>query len=1180
MDEMRVACPQCGTSYRLKATPPAGARVKCPKCAAAIAVGAGSGRSATSPQRAARRSPDAVKPGSAVWLPDEESPPPGRRVAGNGVLWAALGVAIVSVMACIALATALVMRRPEAAEGVAVASGESARVERAEPPLPRGADGDAAEGAAVAPPAATQAATPAANGAAAGPTPTMTPTTATAAAPPARSTALATPPAFKPGAPRYLWEKGEIYVYNFKVLSELADETETVTGTTVLRASPWRDEPQPNAAAAPEEPEDDGPDWAGTAFVVHSDGYLATCAHVAEGADALTVHLNGGAYPATVVSTDDANDVALLRINVRGLNPLPLADANRVELGAAVRVLGFPYSHVLGDSLKVSQGIVSGVVDDGDGQRFQIDAPLNHGNSGGPVLSDRGEVVGVASSGITGSDVEGLGFAAPAETVLALMTAEKLTRAGGAATAPLGGPALVARAAKSVAFVEARGQRTPKAVISPPIRFVSNAMTQRTQKAAVDGFGRPMGPGFGRSMGSGFAPPLFAAGTLRADSFGEIHELSNDMQASTGMAYIGLVIETLDPDGRDAWSESETVDVSRPSRTPRPWESMFPAAIPGSAPYGPQYPRGFGPGGGQFGGRPFGGGYGPRPTFGPYGAADEIQVREPMTVHVERDYRIVARHPKDNTVVVEKTTSMISDADAGGLDATAEGSGQFTFDLARGCVTRMDFKQTISVTVDNVTVRIPVTSSYALATPAEYVRAELPRAVVEARRTFDAALADQADAGLSAEDRVDDLLASIRRQVREDHNPFVELNALEQLPVVPSRQAVVCKLLLALAADGDGNTPSRALDALGKWADASCVPALIKLLEGGDDWARDKAAEVLGELHDARAAEPLAKLLATQDFGMTYERALIALGPAAEGAVLPLLANADEDVRRSACDVLEEIGTRASIGPINKLLDAEGGRFSLLQSSAQRALEEIRSREAGRRVRNELDALVAIEPLGSEAPGDGAPGSDAGGEGTALDRAVEVLSARGASDRELRVALDRLNDMLPPDEATRKRVAALVAAHIGPGTGMTARRAALTALGKWGGPEHEDVLLELLAANDPTTRPALYEALARTRSRVVGRALLAELDKHGDNGAWAPAIADAIASTGAGVQPELMLRLSSNNVAERAMAARALAGIPGNDVDAALEQQLKAERTTNVALEEAVKALARRRAAE
>ena len=148
----------------------------------------------------------------------------------------------------------------------------------------------------------------------------------------------------------------------------------------------------------------------GTGFVVNPNGYLLTCNHVVAGAGRVEVALGGSAYVATVVAADPAHDLAVVAVQATGLPTLPLADSSRVEVGTDVRVIGFPLEHELGAGVKVTRGVVSGIAPRGGVNVFQTDAAVNPGNSGGPVVNEAGEVVGVASAKLFGELVTAVGF--------------------------------------------------------------------------------------------------------------------------------------------------------------------------------------------------------------------------------------------------------------------------------------------------------------------------------------------------------------------------------------------------------------------------------------------------------------------------------------------------------------------------------------------------------------------------------------------------------------------------------------------------------------------------------------------------------------------------------------------------------------------------------------------------
>jgi serine protease Do len=155
----------------------------------------------------------------------------------------------------------------------------------------------------------------------------------------------------------------------------------------------------------------------GSGFVIDASGIIVTNNHVIEGADAITVILNDGtSLPAQVIGRDDKTDVALLRVRPKA--PLVAArwgDSDKARVGDWVIAIGNPFG--LGGT--VTAGIVSarnrdinaGPYDD----FIQTDAPINRGNSGGPLFNMDGEVIGVNSAiySPTGGSV-GIGFAVPA----------------------------------------------------------------------------------------------------------------------------------------------------------------------------------------------------------------------------------------------------------------------------------------------------------------------------------------------------------------------------------------------------------------------------------------------------------------------------------------------------------------------------------------------------------------------------------------------------------------------------------------------------------------------------------------------------------------------------------------------------------------------------------------------
>ncbi len=158
----------------------------------------------------------------------------------------------------------------------------------------------------------------------------------------------------------------------------------------------------------------------GTGFVVHPDGLLVTALHVVEAAHELMVAIPGRTtLRADVVSADPENDVAVLRVGASGLPALQLA-LQVPRVGEEILVMGYPLASILGQhDITVTRGIVSAVRPEIG--MIQVDAAMNPGVSGGPVVNVRGEVVGMAVARLErderGSIVQQVNFVVPGSLI-------------------------------------------------------------------------------------------------------------------------------------------------------------------------------------------------------------------------------------------------------------------------------------------------------------------------------------------------------------------------------------------------------------------------------------------------------------------------------------------------------------------------------------------------------------------------------------------------------------------------------------------------------------------------------------------------------------------------------------------------------------------------------------------
>ena len=156
--------------------------------------------------------------------------------------------------------------------------------------------------------------------------------------------------------------------------------------------------------------------WSGTGFALTSN-YIVTNYHVIENAKSITIQgINGNhanKYGASVIASDKNNDLAILKVN--GVNfastNIPYSvKTTTSEVGEEVFVLGYPLTATMGDEIKLTTGVVSsksGFL--GDVSEYQISAPIQPGNSGGPLFDSKGNVIGIVSAKHVGA--ENVGYA-------------------------------------------------------------------------------------------------------------------------------------------------------------------------------------------------------------------------------------------------------------------------------------------------------------------------------------------------------------------------------------------------------------------------------------------------------------------------------------------------------------------------------------------------------------------------------------------------------------------------------------------------------------------------------------------------------------------------------------------------------------------------------------------------
>lgn len=157
--------------------------------------------------------------------------------------------------------------------------------------------------------------------------------------------------------------------------------------------------------------------WSGTGFAL-KDGYIVTNYHVIEGANSITIQgVNGNfniQYNTSIVGTDKINDLALLKVTdptFKGFGIIPYSISSAIsEVGEEIFVLGYPLTSTMGDEIKLTTGVISSKTGfQGDIALYQISAPIQPGNSGGPLFDKNGNVIGIVSA--KHKDAENVGYA-------------------------------------------------------------------------------------------------------------------------------------------------------------------------------------------------------------------------------------------------------------------------------------------------------------------------------------------------------------------------------------------------------------------------------------------------------------------------------------------------------------------------------------------------------------------------------------------------------------------------------------------------------------------------------------------------------------------------------------------------------------------------------------------------
>jgi S1-C subfamily serine protease/uncharacterized protein len=177
------------------------------------------------------------------------------------------------------------------------------------------------------------------------------------------------------------------------------------------------------------------PATSGTAFSINTTGQFLTNYHVIKGCEAVRLRVAAGSQDSTVTATDERNDLAVVQTTSTRIEPMRFRDGKGIRPADAVVALGFPYAGLLATSPQVTTGTVSALAGLNDDSRFlQLTAPVQPGNSGGPLVDLSGNVVGIVSARIddvaiaeaTGSLPQNINFAIKSTTIREFLDAHRI----------------------------------------------------------------------------------------------------------------------------------------------------------------------------------------------------------------------------------------------------------------------------------------------------------------------------------------------------------------------------------------------------------------------------------------------------------------------------------------------------------------------------------------------------------------------------------------------------------------------------------------------------------------------------------------------------------------------------------------------------------------------------------
>ncbi len=644
----------------------------------------------------------------------------------------------------------------------------------------------------------------------------------------------------------YHWADRNFNAWNFEIKAPADSGVRNYSGV-----SSFYTKPKKSAAALVKEK------GSGSAFAVTPSGHLVTCAHVIEDAAKIQVHIAGKTYEGNIIAVDAANDLALLKIEAAALETIGLAPPDSIELAQEVRAVGFPLSEVLGNSIKISRGAISGIVKREERELYQVDAAINPGNSGGPVVDLKGNVVGVASEKIHGQAISNVGFCVPSKTVEAFLREQGVQPKPASTVSAADGPALARAVTPAVAMleVESNAQNAFEVFDCSVLNSTSNNI-----------YAIP-------STQHGVA----SRGALTVTSDGRILELEGNLQAPFLFGPVAaLTLVSLPKPWQSRWGDSRETKLTfiEDGRSRDPFERLMQS----------HYRR-----------------------YSPFSPPPQVRI---VSIDAVESEQLKVLETKNDLVTIQRTWRFATQGD---LKLEVGGVWTYQFDQKKGAVLEVKGTTDLSVASKRITaieIEVKPADVAALAggsppsgepgyvtptTSAPAVAPSPPPAEISEP------LKKLEDANTAASDRIAALQSLAKVKLSTPHRKQV-LDQLEKEMANP-----------------DVNAAVSAINALAHWDAATRVEAVTKQLKSEAGPVREAVVKYLGSMQDGAAAPALVEALGDAALRPSIYAALRSIGPTGEPGVLKMLQHQEVEIRAQGCRILAEIGTTKCVDELRRL---------------------------------------------------------------------------------------------------------------------------------------------------------------------------------------------------------------------------------------------------------------------